>query len=283
MSKWDKEYINLCKEILEKGTEVENRTGVNTIKLPYKAFEFDLEEEFPILTTKFVAFKSAVLEMLWFYQAQSNDVRWLQERGVKIWNEWQIDENGYYMGKYFGKENAYTIGTAYGYIVNKYQLTQKLIDTLKNKPTDRRMIMSLWQNDYLETATLPSCVWNTMWDVTDGKLNAVVTQRSCDVALGLPFNVTQYAVLLHMLAQVTGLKPGKLYWSSKDVHIYVNQVDGIKEQIRRYEELGDFPAPKLWINPEIKDFFAFDNSKELKDIKLVDYEHHGKIEMPVAV
>lgn len=283
MSKWDKEYINLCKEILEKGTRVENRTGIDTIKIPFKSFEFDLEEEFPILTTKFVAFKSAVLEMLWFYQAKSNDVRWLQERGVKIWNEWEIDENGDYLGRKFPKEWAHTIGTAYGYIVNKFNLTDNLIDKLKNKPTDRRMIMSLWQNDYLETAVLPSCVWNSMWDVTDGKLNGIVTCRSNDVPLGMPFNILQYAVLLHMLAQVTGLKPGKLYYNAKDLHIYVNQIDGIKEQIKRYEELEDYPAPKLWLNPEIKDFFSFDNSKELKDIKLVDYKHHGKIQMPVAV
>lgn len=283
MSKWDKEYINLCKEILEKGTRVENRTGIDTIKIPFKSFEFDLEEEFPILTTKFVAFKSAVLEMLWFYQAKSNDVRWLQERGVKIWNEWEIDENGDYLGRKFPKEWAHTIGTAYGYIVNKFNLTDNLIDKLKNKPTDRRMIMSLWQNDYLETAVLPSCVWNSMWDVTDGKLNGIVTCRSNDVPLGMPFNILQYAVLLHMLAQVTGLKPGKLYYNAKDLHIYVNQINGIKEQIKRYEELGDYPAPKLWLNPEIKDFFSFDNSKELKDIKLVDYKHHGKIQMPVAV
>ena len=283
MSKWDKKYIELCEEILEKGTRVKNRTGIDTIKIPFKSFEFDLEEEFPILTTKFVAFKSAVLEMLWFYQAKSNDVRWLQERGVKIWNEWEIDENGHYQGRIFPKEYAHTIGTAYGYIVNKFNLTDKLINKLKENPTDRRMIMSLWQDDYLDTAVLPSCVWNSMWDVTDGKLNAIVTCRSNDVPLGMPFNICQYAVLIHMLAQVTGLKPGKLYYNAKDLHIYVNQIDGIKEQIKRYHELGDFASPKLWLNPEIKDFYEFDNSKELKDIKLIDYEHHGKISMPVAV
>lgn len=283
MSKWDKQYIELCEEILEKGVRVENRTGVDTIKIPFKSFEFDLEEEFPILTTKFVAFKSAVLELLWFYQAKSNDVRWLQERDVKIWNEWEIDENGCYQGRKFPKEYAHTIGTAYGYIVNKFNLIDDLIDKLKNNPTDRRMIMSLWQNDYLKTAALPSCVWNSMWDVTDGKLNAIVTCRSNDVPLGMPFNITQYAILIHLIAQVTGLKPGKLYYNSKDLHIYVNQIDGIKEQIKRYKEMGDFEAPKLWINPEIKDFFKFDNSKELKDIKLIDYKHHGKISMPVAV
>src|SRR5574344_216470 len=117
MSKWDKDYLDLCKDILENGYYSNNRTGIPTYKIPHKVFKFDLEDEFPILTTKYVAFKSAILEMLWFYQVQSNDVRWLQERNVKIWNEWQIDENGYYQGKYFGKEYAYTIGTAYGYIV----------------------------------------------------------------------------------------------------------------------------------------------------------------------
>lgn len=283
MAKWDKIYVELCKEILGKGTRVQNRTGIDTIKIPFKSFEFDLSDEFPILTTKFVAFKSAVLEMLWFYQAQSNDVRWLQERGVKIWNEWEIDEDGHYQDRVFDKKYAHTIGTAYGYVVNKYQLTQRLIDKLKNNPTDRRMIMSLWDESLLPTAVLPSCVWNTMWDVTDGKLNCVVTVRSNDVPLGMPFNVTQYAVLTHLLAHTCGLKVGKLYYNAKDLHIYVNQIDGIKEQIRRYEEMEDLKAPELWINPEVKDFFEFDNSKELKDIKLIDYEHRGKIKMDVAV
>ena len=144
------------------------------------------------------------------------------------------------------------------------------------------MIMSLLQNDYLETAVLPSCVWSSEWDVTDGKLNAWVHQRSCDVPLGLPFNVTQYSVLLMMLCHVTGLKPGTLDWSIKDAHIYVNQIDGIKEQIRRFDENGSLPAPKLWLNPEIKDFFDFDNSRDLKDIKLIDYQHMGKISFPIA-
>lgn len=293
MAKWDKEYLTLCKKILLEGKQVHNRTGVDTIKIPYYSTAFDLQDEFPILTTKFVEFKSAVIEMLWFYQMQSNDVRELQNRGIHIWDEWKIDADGVYriydesgkikFEKNFGKEWAHTIGTAYGYIVKKYQLTQKLIEKLKTDPEDRRMIMSLWQDEYLDTAVLPSCVWNSMWDVTDGKLNAVVTQRSVDVGLGLPFNVTQYAVLVHLISQVVGLKPGMLYWSAKDAHLYVNEVSGIQEQIRRYEELGDFEAPKLWVNPEVTDFFQFDNSRELSDIKLEDYQHHGKIKMKVSV
>ncbi len=299
MSKWDKQYLELCRNILEHGREVENRTGINTVKLPSWHFHIDVGEEFPILTTKQVFIRQAVLEMLWIYQAQSNDVRWLQERNVRIWDEWEIDEEGIWhaiqmlpdetgkivkteVRKSFGKEWAHTIGTAYGYIVKKFGLTQNLIDKLKNNPGDRRMIMSLWQNDYLETAVLPSCVWSSEWDVTDGKLNAWVHQRSCDVPLGLPFNVTQYATLLCMLAQVCGLEVGTLDWSIKDAHIYVNQIDGIKEQIKRFDEQGDLPAPKLWLNPEVSDFFRFDNSKDCSDIKLIGYEHMGKISFPIA-
>ena len=299
MSKWDREYIKLCKKILKEGVEVQNRTGINTIKIPGYSFEFDLDKEFPALTTKQLFFRQAILEMLWIYQVQSNDVRWLQERNVHIWDEWEIHEDGKWYAnqlitdedgnqvrkdiiKDFGIEWAHTIGTAYGWINKKFQNTQRLIESLKNNPNDRRMLMSLWQDDYINTAVLPSCVWSSEWDVTDGKLNCWVHQRSCDVPLGLPFNVTQYATLLCLLAHCTGLKPGKMYWSIKDAHIYVNQVDGIKEQINRFDTLEDLPAPKLWINPEVKDFFEFDNSKDCKNIKVIDYKHHGKISFPLA-
>ena len=299
MSLWDKEYIALCKKILSEGCEVENRTGINTVKIPSHHFTLDLSKEFPVLTTKQLFFRQAILEMLWIYQAQSNDVRWLKERGVNIWNEWEIDEEGYWRAnqkvpdengrlvnrevvKFFGKEWAHTIGTAYGYIVKKFGMTQKLINTIKTNPTDRRMVMTLWQDDYIDTAVLPSCVWSSEWDVTNGRLNAWVHQRSCDVPLGLPFNVTQYAVLLNLIAHCTGLKPGKLEWSIKDAHIYINQIDGIKEQIRRFDTDGDLPAPTLWINPDARDFFAIDSSRDIVDIKIENYEHMGKISFPIA-
>ncbi len=299
MSNWDKEYLNLCRKILKEGTEVQNRTGTNSIKVPSYNFHFDLEEEFPILTTKQLFLRQAVLEMLWIYQAKSNDVRWLKDRDVHIWDEWEIGEDGIWKAtqnvlgkdgklkqkevvKDFGKKWAHTIGTAYGYIVNKFGLTDELIDKIKNNPEDRRMVMSLWQNDYLDTAVLPSCVWSSEWDVTDGKLNAWVHQRSCDVPLGLPFNVTQYAVLLNMLAKTCNLKPGTLDWSIKDAHIYVNQIDGIKEQIRRMDELGDYNAPELWLNPDVNDFFDYDNSRDCKDVKVLNYKHHGKIKFPIS-
>ena len=289
MSAWDKIYCELCENILTNGVQVANRTGIDTIKLPSAHFQLNVGEEFPILTTKQLFIRQAVLEMLWIYQAQSNDVQWLQERNVHIWDLWQIDENGDWRDektgevlKHFDPKFANTIGTAYGYIVKRFKLMDRLIDSLKNNVNDRRRVISLWQDEYLDTAVLPSCVWSSEWDVTNGTLNAWVHQRSCDVPLGLPFNVTQYAVLLKMLAQVTGLKAGTIDWSIKDAHIYVNQVDGIKEQLERFHTKGDLKAPELWLNPEIKDFYDFDSSKDIKDIKLIGYEHMGKIKFPLA-
>lgn len=311
MSRFDEQYLDLCNRILTHGekittdpavlakkTSAKTKTNMpthlaqtekptTTFSLPHEVLTFDLEEEFPILTTKKVAFKTSVLEMLWIYQVASNDVSWLHNRGIKIWNEWEIPESGLYAGKDFKKlykekgikENPVgTIGTAYGWIVNRYHLVESLIETLKTDPANRRMIMSLWQNEWLETAALPSCVWNSQWNVTGGKLNLMVTVRSNDVPLGMPFNVSQYATLCYLLAQVTGLKPGKMTYVINNAHIYENQVDGIKEQMTK----ESYPAPTLWLNPEIKDFYKFDNSKELKDIKLENYQNAGTIKMPVT-
>ena len=299
MTKWDQQYYDLTKRILEEGVHQENRTGIDTIKIPSHYLHFDLKEEFPVLTTKQLFFRQAILEMLWIYQVQSNDVRWLQDRNVHIWDEWEVDENGYWnaiqrvkkedgsfeneaIHRYIGKEYAHTIGTAYGYIVSKLKLMDRLLDDLKNHPEDRRMVMSLWQDDYLKTAVLPSCVWSSEWDVTNGKLNAWVHQRSCDVPLGLPFNVTQYAVLLNLLAKVNNLEPGTLDWSIKNAHIYENQIDGIREQMRRFEMDGGYEAPELWLNPEIESFYDFDHSKDCKDIKIKNYKHMGPIRFPLA-
>lgn len=386
MTEWDKEYIKLCKKILKEGVEVENRTGINTIKIPSYELNFDLSKEFPILQTKQLFSRQAITEMLWIWQMGSNKVKDLQDRGVHIWDEWMVDEDGIYRiyepygeynpdkevevidplsvpvddpfgkfhefkvkkdsngnvlkaksliegktikaAKWYGKEYAGTIGTAYGFITNRYQFAKTLIETIKKDPTDRRMVKSLWQDEFLRTAVLPSCVWSTEWDVTDGKLNLLVHQRSCDVPLGLPFNVTQYATLLMMIAQVTNLEPGTIKHSIKDAHIYVNQVKGIKEQIGREREykklskLSKYDLEKMLnelsdkmnttqdkksekyrlldtkyriidiilnptkaemkLNPEIDDFFKFDNSKELKDAKVLNYKHMGKINFPIA-
>ena len=326
--------------------------------------------------------------MLWIWQVCSNDVSWLQDRGVKIWNEWMIDDDGIYRiyeqgssvteydpdrevtvtdplsvpisdpfgeytafdpkyndagkvmtaksripgrniktAKWYGKEYAGTIGTAYGYITKRYDMARALINSIKNCPTARRKVFSLWQNEFLRTAVLPSCVWSTEWNVYKDTLNLEVHQRSCDVPLGLPFNVTQYATLLKMIAQVTDLEPGFVSYSINEPHIYMNQLDGIREQLRRAEtyeylngkselellreergnllqmrylnkESSEYKAldtdnriidmilnpttPELILNKDVTDFFAFDNSKELKDIKLVKYKHMGKIPMPIA-
>ena len=317
MSRFDDQYIDLCRRILAHGEKVQNykktdtrsnntataipdhaaqgNQETKTIRLPHQMFQFDLSEEFPILTSKKVAFKSAILEILWIYQVQSNDVKWLRDRKVHIWDEWEIPEDGMYMGRDFNElykkhglsENPVgTIGTAYGWIVNRYQLVQNLIETLKENPGNRRMVMSLWQNEWLETAALPSCVWNSQWNLIDGKLNLLVTSRSTDVPLGLPFNIVQYATLCYLIAHCLGVKPGQFTFVTNDAHIYENQVEGIKEQIKRYEDANegkDLPkAPKLWINPDVKDFFKLDNSRELKDIKLEDYKHLGAIKMPIT-
>ncbi len=320
MSKFDDQYIDLCRRILAEGEKITNykksdhrgkeastaipdhtaqaSSEAETIRLPHQVLQFDLEEEFPILVSKQVGFKTATLELLWIYQVASNDVRWLQERNVKIWNEWEIAEDGTYQGRNINKifaethptepktDFAHTIGTAYGWIVNRYKLIDNLIETLKENPGNRRMIMSLWQNEWLPTAALPSCVWNSQWNLVGGRLNLLVTSRSTDVPLGLPFNIAQYAVLCHLVAQCIGARPGQFTFITNDAHIYVNQVDGIKEQIARYDEAvknGTLPeAPKLWINPEIKDFHKFDNSRELKDIRLENYKNLGRIIMPVT-
>ncbi len=317
MTKFDDQYIKLCRKILTDGEKIQNyqkndrrdalvataipdhlaqaKQGTRTIRVPHQVLQFDLQKEFPILTSKQVAFKSAVIELLWIYQAQSNRVDWLQERKVHIWDEWEVGADGMYMGRDFkelyreqglDEDPCGTIGTAYGWIVKKYQLIQNLIATLKENPGNRRMVMSLWQNEWLKTAALPSCVWNSQWNLINGKLNLLVTSRSSDVPLGLPFNIVQYAVLQCMIAQCVGAQPGQFTFITNDAHIYENQVPGIEEQIRRYDEAKkakNLPkAPKLWLNPEVTDFFSFDNSRELKDIRLENYHNLGTIKMPIT-
>ena len=244
MSLYDKKYLNIVEDILNNGYYDNNRTGMPTYKLPHQIMQFNLENEFPILTTKFVAFKTAVKEMLWIYRDQSNDVTKLQEQNVRIWDEW-VDENN-------------TIGRGYGYQIAKFHQIDKLIETLKTNPQDRRMLM-------------------TMWDVTDGKLNCMLIQRSGDIPLGVPFNTSQYAVLVHLIAQVTGFKPGLFTHVINNAHIYENQVEGMKLQLTRAND--EYEAPKLWINPEITNFYDF----TADDIKLIDYKYHPAIKMEVSV
>lgn len=278
---FDKQYCELLKKILEEGELFENRTGVDTLSIPGGGYVFDVGNEFPILESKKIMLKNALSELLWIYQAQTNDVSWLRERGNNIWNEWEVDSDGIYRiyestteeydedkevnvydldgniiigmkaksniegknikaAKYFGKEFAGTIGTAYGYIIKKYKRLDYVINALINNPHDRRMVISLWQDTDLRTAVLPSCVWSNEYKVYKGTLNCFVDQRSADVPLGLPFNISQYAILMLLLAKVSGLQPGKLYYNIADAHIYVNQIDGIKKQLTNYEKMIKF-------------------------------------------
>ena len=278
---FDKQYCELLKKILEEGELFENRTGVDTLSIPGGGYVFDVGNEFPILESKKIMLKNALSELLWIYQAQTNVVSWLRERGNNIWNEWEVDSDGIYRiyestteeyvkdkevnvydldgniiigmkaksniegknikaTKYFGKEFAGTIGTAYGYIIKKYKRLDYVINALINNPHDRRMVISLWQDADLRTAVLPSCVWSNEYKVYKGTLNCFVDQRSADVPLGLPFNISQYAILMLLLAKVSGLQPGKLYYNIADAHIYVNQIDGIKKQLTNYEKMLKF-------------------------------------------
>lgn len=276
---FDKAYCELLKDILKNGELFENRTGIDTLSVEGVNFKLDLGKEFPLLESKKVLLKNALSEMLWIYQAQTNDVSWLRERGNNIWNEWEVDSDGIYriyesttenydkdkevnvydldgniiigmkaksniegknikVAKFYGKEYAGTIGTAYGYIINKYKRLDYVLNALKNNPHDRRMLISLWQDADLRTAVLPSCVWSSEWKVKNGKLNSYIHQRSADVPLGLPFNISQYAILQSLLAKVSGLEVGNMNYSIMDAHVYVNQVDGIKKQLERYNKMN---------------------------------------------
>lgn len=263
MNSADQQYLSIIEQILEHGYYAQNRTGVATYKLPHQMMQFDLEHEFPILTTKRVAFKTAVQEMLWIWQQQSNDVTWLNERNIRIWDEWADDNN--------------SIGKAYGYQIAKYEQVDKLIATLRDNPQDRRMLVSLWNIEDLPEMMLQPCAFLTMWDVTDGRLNCMLVQRSGDMPLGVPFNQAQYAVLVHMIAQVTNLRPGLFTHVINNAHVYENQVEGMKLQLSRAKD--EHPAPKLWLNPEIDNFYDF----TIDDIKLIDYKHCGSIKMEVSV
>ena len=278
---FDKQYCELLKKILEEGELFENRTGVDTLSIPGGGYVFDVGNEFPILESKKVILRKALSELLWIYQAQTNDVSWLRERGNDIWDKWAVDSDGIYRvyeadtenydgdkevnvrdvdgniiigmkaksliegknikeSKFFGKEYAGTIARGYGYTIGEYKRFDYVRNSLANYPNDRRMVISLWQDADLRMAVLPPCVWSNEYKVYKGTLNCFVDQRSADVPVGLPFNVSQYAILMSLLAKEAGLQPGKLYYNIADAHIYVNQIDGIKKQLKNYEKMLKF-------------------------------------------
>lgn len=286
MAQFDNMYLDLCEKIINHGVKTESRNGI-TYRVPGNYWEFDLAEEFPILTTKKVGWKTAILEMMWIYQQKSIHVSWLRERGIKIWDKFEISEDGIYRNpdngqeKFFGKEWAGTIGTSYGHIVanggekGAEDQMDAAIYKILHAPADRRNMITMWQPPFFDKAVLPPCVYEVQWLVLDGKLNSRVGQRSCDMFIGVPFNITQYAAFTCMLAHATGLKPGKMLYNMGDVHIYEEHIDVVKEMLKRRDDA--LPAPKLLLNPDIKSFYDFDNSKELKDIKLEGYQHLGAL------
>lgn len=263
MSLFDEQYLKIVENVIENGCYDQNRTGVATYKLPHQIMQFDLAKEFPILTTKRVAFKTAIKELLWIYKDQSNDVSKLQEQNVHIWDEW-ADENN-------------TIGKGYGYQIAKFHQVDRLLEALRTNPQDRRMIMSMWNISELPEMTLQPCCFMTLWDVCKDRLNCMLIQRSGDLGLGVPFNTSQYAALVYLFAQVTGLRPGLFTHVINNAHVYENHVDALKKQISKLPEA--YPAPRLVINPEITDFYSF----TADDINLEDYKSHETIKMDVAI
>lgn len=274
LTKYDYYYLSIATKILRDGDMRNNRTGIRAISLPHVCITIDLEEDgFPILASKFVGFKTAIKELLWIWQMQSNDVRKLQDMNVHIWDEW-MQEDG-------------TIGKAYGYQLAKYKQVDNLINTIKEDPTSRRMITTLWNIEDLPEMALQPCAFQTLWNINKGKLNCMLTIRSNDWFLGNPFNVAQYAALVHMIAQVTNYKPGRLTVCINDAHIYENHIPQIQEQLGLVDmnEMFDtfitdrFCKPKLVLNEDIKDFYDF----TIDDIKLDGYIPGPKIKAEVAV
>ena len=263
MSLADKEYLGIVKNILENGALGDNRTGMPAYKLPHQIMQFDLEKEFPILTTKFVAFKTSVKEILWIWQKQSNDVRVLQDWNCHVWDEWMREDG--------------TIGKAYGYQLGKYHQVDTLLETLKKDPQSRRMVVDLWNVQDLPDMALYPCAYS-MWDVSaDGRLNCMLVQRSGDMGLGVPFNMAQYAALVCMIAQVSGLRPGLFTHVINNAHVYENHKEQLLLQLSRLPQAYD--APKLVLNSDIKNFYDF----KPEDIVLKNYKHHDKIAMEVSV
>ena len=274
LTKYDYYYLSIANKILSEGEMRDNRTGIRAISLPHVCITIDLEEDgFPILASKFVGFKTAIKELLWIWQMQSNDVRKLQDMNVHIWDEW-MQEDG-------------TIGKAYGYQLAKYKQVDNLIKTIKEDPISRRMITTLWNIEDLPEMALQPCAFQTLWNINKGKLNCMLTIRSNDWFLGNPFNVAQYAALVYMIAQVTNYKPGRLTVCINDAHIYENHIPQIQEQLGLVDmnEMFDafitdrFCKPKLVLNEDIKDFYDF----TIDDIKLEGYIPGPKIKAEVAV
>lgn len=261
-------YLDLVKHILENGTDKSDRTGTGTRSVFGYQMRFDLNEGFPMVTTKKLHLKSIIHELLWFLKGETN-IQYLKENGVSIWNEW-ADENGE-LGPVYGKQwRSWTgaDGKTHDQIID-------LIDQLKKNPDSRRLIVSAWNVAELPKMALMPCHTLFQFYVADGKLSCQLYQRSADVFLGVPFNIASYALLTMMVAQVCDLQLGDFVHTFGDVHLYNNHFDQAREQLSR----TPFPLPKMKINPEVKNIFGF----KFDDFVLEGYQSHPAIKAPVAV
>lgn len=263
-----KQYLDLCQHVLENGVKKEDRTGTGTISTFGYQMRFNLQEGFPLLTTKKLHLKSIIHELIWFLNGDTN-VKYLQDNGVRIWNEW-ADEDGN-LGPVYGQQWR-SWATAEGTTVD--QISQ-LIETIKTNPDSRRLIVNAWNVGDVEKMALPPCHCLFQFHVADGKLSCQLYQRSADIFLGVPFNIASYALLTLMVAQCCDLEPGEFIHTLGDAHIYNNHLEQIRLQLTR----EPYSLPKMKINPAVKDIFSF----TYEDFELSDYVAHPHIKGAVSV
>lgn len=263
-----KQYLDLVEHVLENGVEKKDRTGTGTLAMFGQQMRFDLTDGFPCLTTKKLHLKSIIHELLWFLQGSTN-IKYLQENGVRIWNEW-ADENGE-LGPVYGKQWR-SWPTADGDAVDQIQ---GLVELIKRDPDSRRMLVCSWNVGELEKMALPPCHCLFQFFVGDGRLSCQLYQRSCDVGLGVPFNIASYSLLTMMLAQVCELDLGEFVWTGGDVHVYDNHIEPLREQLTREPR----PLPRMVIANRDQDIFGF----QFEDFKLVNYRPLPSIPMAIAV
>lgn len=261
-------YLDLLNHILEHGSVKDDRTGTGTISTFGYQMRFDLSEGFPLVTTKKTHLKSIIHELLWFIKGDTN-VKYLQENGVRIWNEW-ADENGD-LGPVYGKQWR-SWGCGDGHTVDQLG---EVIEQIKTNPDSRRLIVNAWNVGELDEMALPPCHLLFQFYVNDGKLSCQLYQRSADTFLGVPFNIASYALLTMMVAQVTGLEPGEFVHTIGDAHIYNNHLEQVKEQLSRQP----YPLPQMKLNPNVQNIEDF----TYEDFELVGYEAHPHIAGKVSV
>ena len=264
----EQQYLDLLRLLLDTGTDRPDRTGTGTKSIFGHQMRFDLARSFPLLTTKKLHVKSIVYELLWFLRGDTN-VRWLQERGVKIWDAW-ADENGD-LGPVYGSQwRSWPDGKG-----GTIDQIANVVNSIKTKPDSRRHIVTAWNPAEVDDMALPPCHCLFQFYVADGKLSCQLYQRSADIFLGVPFNIASYALLTLMVAQVTGLQPGEFIHSFGDVHLYSNHVQQAREQLTREPK----PLPRLTLNPDRQSIFGF----EFEDFVLTGYDPHPHIKAEVAV